>query len=162
VPLVKQQYIIYQVQLRVLSGEAHFDKHLPTGQTTLTPKDGWVALDTIFDQIVKEEDPEHPIPIPSSGPNGRGQLHYKPGDKRKPKPDPEPTEDGEAGGEDDKQVNRCSLDRAKMTFREHQLGTLRRLEKKKCLAQLRLMPFEQKEPVMQTDKSYNVEIFDEV
>ena len=170
---VKQQYVIYQVQLQVISGEANFTEPLPTGQKVVTPSDGWVALDTIFDQLVEEDDPEmSTFPAPTSGPNCRGQLHYRPNERRRKakakakaaadNEDNECGECGEEGDEEDRKMNRSSLDRAKTTFRFHQLNTLRRLEKTRCMARLRLMPFEQMQPIMQTDKSYNVDIYDEV
>ena len=155
--VVRQQYVIYQIELRVVKGIAEFDEAIPlNGLKSIRPLDGWVPLDVITGQIADEIGKEdevtknlnrvancHPI-------NGRGQsLNTRPSPQRK-KIREDKTEDF-----------RSPIDRAKTSFSYHQFHTLKKLERQGVESQLRMSAFERRETVMEINHGFNISIFDD-
>ena len=108
---VRQQYVVYQVEILVTEGVAKFDTPIVlNGLKTISSGDGWVPLDIIAGPIAEE--PESPsLPVI----NGRGSL---PAAKKKKKLD-----------DSEKEDFRGSMGRAKTVFRDYQYNTLKRLKK---------------------------------
>ena len=64
----RQDRIIFAVQIRVIDGEANFQKILPDGlpytqKTVIVPDDGWVYLDPVFPTEVFENGNSQPTSV---------------------------------------------------------------------------------------------------
>ena len=147
--MVRQQYVIYQVEIHVIEGVANFDPPISlNGLKAIHPKHGWVPMDIISGYIADEAGEmtnDEPSENQSSA-NGRGRLIGKPTTSK---------------AKEEREVDpRSPIARAKESFSHHQYHTLKKLERQGVHARIRVSSFERRETIMEVDKSIGVPIFD--
>jgi hypothetical protein len=176
---MREQFVVFQVQIIVRRGIAKFPHPLPCGLTEIHHKHGWVALEPSFcgalagprqhlQYLIGQI--ESLFTVHSKGQKlcksvldanttlmGLTTL-LKEEEKNKNKA---ATADSDPSGDDDneeKEDPTCSLDRAKEAIGQHQQITLARLQREGCVAKVRLISFRRDEVLQEVDTPYGVDV----